>query len=96
MQTGSGSNQRSGREADHSSPSVSDVKNAWSFDSPTPYTFMTWCLIRYGDFTFDLYLESVKDICWVKKVTCLSVRCLSIVLFCDVLECQVLEYCVIL
>jgi hypothetical protein len=35
---------RLGREADHSSPSRAEVKNAWSYTSIPPYVFMAWCL----------------------------------------------------
>jgi hypothetical protein len=34
-----------GREADHSPPSSAEVKNAWSYTSTPPYTFMAWCSV---------------------------------------------------
>jgi len=33
-------------EADHSSPSRADSKNAWSYTSAPPYIFIAWCLIK--------------------------------------------------
>jgi hypothetical protein len=36
-----------GCEADHSSPSSAEVKNAWSYTSIPPYVFMVWCLIKH-------------------------------------------------
>jgi len=35
------------READHSPPSSTKVKNAWSYTSTHPYVCMTWCLAKY-------------------------------------------------
>jgi hypothetical protein len=44
---------RPGLEADHSSPSSADVKNAWSYTFTPQYVFMAWCLVKHGDnFTF--------------------------------------------
>jgi hypothetical protein len=44
---------RPGREADHSLPSSSQVKNAWSYTSTPQYVFMAWCLFkRRGNFAF--------------------------------------------
>jgi hypothetical protein len=37
---------RRGREADHSPPSIVEVKNAWSYTSILPYVFMAWCLVK--------------------------------------------------
>jgi hypothetical protein len=37
-----------GREADHSSPSSTEVKNAWSYISTPPHAFMAWCLVKHG------------------------------------------------
>jgi hypothetical protein len=34
------------READHSPPSSTEVKNAWSYTSNPPYVFMAWCLVK--------------------------------------------------
>jgi len=42
-----------GREADQSSPSSAEVKNAWSYTSSPHYASMAWCLIKRSDnFTF--------------------------------------------
>jgi hypothetical protein len=38
---------RPGREADHSSPSTAEVKNAWSYTSSPQYVFMAWCLVKH-------------------------------------------------
>jgi hypothetical protein len=35
-----------GREADHSSPSSAEVKNAWSYTSTPQYAFMAWCSVK--------------------------------------------------
>jgi hypothetical protein len=40
-----------GREADHSSPSSAEVKNAWNYTLTPQYVFMGWCLIKHRDFT---------------------------------------------
>jgi len=37
---------RPGRESDHSSPFIAEVRNAWSYTSAPPYVYMAWCLIR--------------------------------------------------
>jgi hypothetical protein len=59
---------RPGREADHSPPSSSDVKNAWSYTSTPQYCFMAWCLVKHRDnftFTFNFisYLLSLLSPC---------------------------------
>jgi hypothetical protein len=46
---------RPGREADHSPPSNTEVKNAWSYTSSPPYVFMAWCLVKHRD-NFALFL----------------------------------------
>jgi hypothetical protein len=38
---------RSGREADHSSPSNAEVKNELSYTSRFPYVFMAWYLLKH-------------------------------------------------
>jgi hypothetical protein len=44
---------RSGREADHSSPSSAEVKDALSYTSTSQYVFVAWCLVKHKDkFTF--------------------------------------------
>jgi hypothetical protein len=40
---------RPGREGNYSSPSSAEVKNAWSYTSTPPYTFMVWCLVKLRD-----------------------------------------------
>jgi len=42
---------RPGREADHSSPSSPEVKNARSYASTPPYVFMARCLFKHRDVT---------------------------------------------
>jgi hypothetical protein len=37
---------RLGREANHSPPSSTEIKNAWSYTSIPLYVFMAWCLIK--------------------------------------------------
>jgi len=37
---------RQGREADHSTPSGTDVKNAWRYTSTPQYAFMAWCPVK--------------------------------------------------
>jgi hypothetical protein len=47
---------RPGREADHSSPSSAEVKNAWSYTFTPQYVFMAWYLFKHRDnFTFSLH-----------------------------------------
>jgi len=35
---------RPGREADHSTPSSAEVKNAWRYTSTPQHVFVVWCL----------------------------------------------------
>jgi hypothetical protein len=35
-----------GREDDHTLPSITEVKNAWSCNSAPPYALKVWCLIK--------------------------------------------------
>jgi hypothetical protein len=37
---------RPGREADHSPPSSTEVKNAWNYISTPQYAFMAWCSVK--------------------------------------------------
>jgi hypothetical protein len=37
------------READHSSPSSTEVKNAWSYTSTPQYVFMARCLVKHSE-----------------------------------------------
>jgi hypothetical protein len=51
-----------GRKADHSPPSSSKVKNAWSYTSIPQYVFMVWYLVKHRDnvtftFTFTILLS---------------------------------------
>jgi hypothetical protein len=47
---------RPGREANHSPPSSTEVKNEWSYTSTPPYVFMGWCLVKHRDsFTFAFF-----------------------------------------
>jgi hypothetical protein len=39
------------REAEHSPPSSTEVKYAWSYTSTPPYVFMSWCLIKHRDYS---------------------------------------------
>jgi len=34
------------QNGDHSPPSSAEIKNAWSYTSTSPYTFMAWCSIK--------------------------------------------------
>jgi hypothetical protein len=53
---------RSGREADHSSPPIAEVKNAWSYASTPPYIFMAWCLVKHRDnFTLTFTFRNHKQ-----------------------------------
>jgi hypothetical protein len=46
---------RPDREADHSPPSSTDVKNAWSYTSTPQYVFMAWYLVKHRvNFTLPL------------------------------------------
>jgi len=38
-----------GHEADHSPPSITEVKNAWSYTSVPPYVLMAWYLVKHRD-----------------------------------------------
>jgi len=62
VQTGSGVHQppilprvltlwikRQCREADHTPPSIAEVKNAWKYTSSPQYIFMAWCLVKHRD-----------------------------------------------
>jgi hypothetical protein len=54
---------RPGREADHSPPSSTEVKNAWSYTSSPQYVFMAWCLVKHMDrFTFVTLLYPTKSL----------------------------------
>jgi len=37
---------RQGREAYHSPPSATEVKQVWSYTFTPPYVFMAWCLVK--------------------------------------------------
>jgi hypothetical protein len=34
------------READYSTPSSAEIKNAWSYTSTPKYTFIAWCSVK--------------------------------------------------
>jgi hypothetical protein len=40
------------READHSPPSSSEVRNMWSYTSTNPYLLMAWYSVWHRGFTF--------------------------------------------
>jgi len=46
----------SGREADHSPPFSTKVKNTWSYTSTPQFVFVEWCLVKHRDFTFTSHL----------------------------------------
>jgi hypothetical protein len=48
-------------EADHSPPSIAEVKNAWSHTSTLPYVFMAWYLVKHRNFTFTFTFVSQVD-----------------------------------
>jgi hypothetical protein len=53
---------RPGREADHSPPCSTDVKNEWSYTSISQYVFMAWCLVKHRDnstFTLPCYIMTL-------------------------------------
>jgi hypothetical protein len=47
-----------GREADHSPPSSTDVKNAWRYTSTPKYVFMAWWLVKHRATLPLLYLNN--------------------------------------
>jgi hypothetical protein len=63
---------QTGREADHSPPSIAEVKNVWSCNYAPQYV-MAWCLIKQqmpswigtllsrDNFTFSLYGNYTKN-----------------------------------
>jgi hypothetical protein len=51
-----------GREADNSSPSRVEDKNAWRYTSNPQYIFMAWCLVKHMDtLTFTFYIFIVTN-----------------------------------
>jgi hypothetical protein len=44
-------------EADHSPPSNTEVKNAWSYTSTPSYIFMWWCIIKQMTRLHDVVLS---------------------------------------
>jgi hypothetical protein len=47
------------READHSPPSDTEVKNAWGYTSTSPCVFIAWCVVKHWEnFTFTLILTA--------------------------------------
>jgi hypothetical protein len=52
---------RPGPEADHSSLSTAEAKNAWGYTSSHAHVFMAWCLVKHKDnFTIPPQLWKVK------------------------------------
>jgi hypothetical protein len=50
-----------GREADNLAPSISEVKNMWSYTSTPQNVFVGWCLVKHRDnFTLP-YLAIILD-----------------------------------
>jgi hypothetical protein len=41
-------------EADHSLPSSTEAKDAWSYNSTRAYVFLMWCLIKYLTLHFSM------------------------------------------
>jgi len=54
---------RPGRETDHSPPSCTEVKNAWSYTCTPPYVFEACCLIKHRD-NFTLPYRHSLTTCW--------------------------------
>jgi hypothetical protein len=48
---------RTGREADHLTPTNAEVKKTWVYTSTSPYAFIAKCLINYAQGQFYLYLQ---------------------------------------
>jgi len=48
---------RPGREADHSSPSNAEVKNAWSYTSTPQYASIAWYSVKKAQGQLHLYLN---------------------------------------
>jgi hypothetical protein len=50
---------RPGREADHSPPYSTKIKNAWSYTSTPQYAFMAWCSVKKhrDNYTYTFTLE---------------------------------------
>jgi hypothetical protein len=58
---------RPGREADHSTPSSAEVKNAWSYTSTPPYVFVAWCSLKHRDnFLLYLYKNTGRKFSYIK------------------------------
>jgi hypothetical protein len=36
-------------ETDHSPPNGAEIKNEWSFNCTSPYTFVSWCFSKHSD-----------------------------------------------
>jgi hypothetical protein len=51
---------RLGREADHSPPSNSEIKNAWSYSSTPQNVFMAWCSVKKVQGQLYLYLYNIN------------------------------------
>jgi hypothetical protein len=46
---------------DYSPPSSAQFRNKWSYASPSPYTAMTWCLIKQRDKFISINLTSYHE-----------------------------------
>jgi len=63
---------RPGREAGHLSPTIPEVKNAWSYTSTHPYVFVRLCLIKHRDnFTLQATYCAIPE---VKRMTCIAIN----------------------
>jgi len=49
------------READHSPPSIAEVKNSWSYTSSPHCVFMVGCLIKQRIRLYDVALVKHRD-----------------------------------
>jgi len=53
---------RSGREADHLSPSNAEGKNAWRYTCTAQYVFMSWCLVKHRDNCIDFINADITSL----------------------------------
>jgi hypothetical protein len=73
---------RPGREADHSSPSNTEIKDAWTDTSTTPYVFMAGCFIKHRENCIPLLclpfviLRNKNDVSEIKSLAA-SIQSLS-------------------
>lgn len=50
-----------GLEADHSSPSRTNVENAWSYTFIPPYAFVKWCLTTHRDNFYAIKMKAISS-----------------------------------